>query len=104
VALARGRWDEAEAEAREAKRRLQEINRPLEAAIAIVRAEALTGAGHAAEALRVLDEIAPMLDRSRREPLKIRARACRLKAQTLVAGVYKPLHSGIFLRTRNARY
>ena len=83
VALARGQWDRAEGQTRAAVGRQQEVNRPLEAAISIVRAEALTGSGHAAEALRVLDQMDPRLNRSRREPLKIRARLCRLKAQTL---------------------
>jgi hypothetical protein len=50
--------------------------------ISIVRAEALTGAGHPAEALRVLDEIAPALDESRRAPLKI-TRVCAGSARRL---------------------
>ena len=84
LALSQTRWDEAEKQAGEAKRRLREVDRPMEIAIAIVWAEALNGAGHPAEALRGLDEIAPVLDRSRRTPLQIRARVCRLRAQALL--------------------
>jgi tetratricopeptide (TPR) repeat protein/TolB-like protein len=87
LALLQGKWEEAESQADEANRqlrRVQEVDRPLEAAVAVVRAEALTEARHAAEALRVLDEIAPVLDGSRRAPLQLRARICRLRAQALL--------------------
>ena len=85
LALLRGHWDEAQRQAAEAGRRLSgQVDRPLESAVAIVRAEALDGAGHPAEALRVLDEIAPMLDHSRRVPLQLRARVCRFRAQALL--------------------
>jgi tetratricopeptide (TPR) repeat protein len=84
LALARGQWDEAEAQTREAKRRLLGVDWPLTCAVSIVRAEALTGAGRPAEALRALDEIAPALDQSGRDPLKIRARLCRVRAQAVI--------------------
>lgn len=85
LALLRGQWNEAQRQAAEAGRRLSgQVDRPLESAVAIVRAEALDGAGHPAEALRVLDEIAPMLDHSRRVPLQLRARVCRFRAQALL--------------------
>jgi tetratricopeptide (TPR) repeat protein len=85
LALSRGRWDQAEKDTSEAIRRFgTEVDQPLKVRISIVRAEALTGAGHPADALRVLDEIAPALDGSRRAPLQIHARVCRFRAQALL--------------------
>jgi tetratricopeptide (TPR) repeat protein len=84
LALVQAKWGEAESQAQEAIRRGTEVNRPLEAAIALVRAEAFLGEGRSADALRVLDGVAPALDRSRHAPLQIRARVCRLKAQALL--------------------
>ena len=85
LALAQARWDAAESQAGEATRRLgTAVDRPLEVAIALVRAAGLNGGGHPREALRVFDEVAPMLDRSRRALLQIRARVCHLRAQALL--------------------
>jgi tetratricopeptide (TPR) repeat protein len=85
MAVSQAKWGEAQSQADEAVRRLgREVNMPLESDIAIVRAEALTGAGRPADALRALDQIGPMLDGSRRAPLQIRARACRFRAQVLM--------------------
>jgi hypothetical protein len=51
---------------------------------AVVRAEALLGAHRVPEGLRLLDEIAPALNGSRRVPLQTRVRAYRLEAQGLL--------------------
>jgi len=55
LALSRGRWDEAEGHAGEALRRLgTEVDLSTRVWIAIAQAEALSGAGRPAEALRAL--------------------------------------------------
>jgi hypothetical protein len=85
LALSRETWDEAAAQAAAAQKLyLAEAHLAGSVAAAVLRAEALTGAGRAADALQALDEIAPALDHSRRVPLQIRARACRFRAQALL--------------------
>jgi TolB-like protein/tetratricopeptide (TPR) repeat protein len=85
LALARGNWDEAAAQAAAAQKQfLGNTDLPGTAAAALVRAEALAGGSRAMEALQALDEIAPALDRSRRAPLQIRARAIRYRAEALL--------------------
>jgi tetratricopeptide (TPR) repeat protein len=86
LGLSRGDWNDAAAQAAAAQIQFQaDADLSGNATAAIVRAEALVGAGRAAEALGVLDEIAPALDHSRRAPLQIRARACRFRAHALMS-------------------
>jgi len=83
LALRQNRWEEAERQSAEALSRLREVDLPFQMQVSLVRAEALTGAGRPAEALRMLDEMAPVLDRSRRLPLQVQAKLCRLRAESL---------------------
>jgi hypothetical protein len=85
LARAREQWDVAAKLPHEAKQLVRSGNddRAVEVSIAIASAEAAVGTGRPAEGLRALDEIGPLLARSRHVPLQIRARACRLGAQAL---------------------
>lgn len=86
LAAARKQWNQAAAFAGEAAQLLRNggKDRATETAIAVVTAEAFTQTGQPAKALNILDEIGPGLERSRRAPLKIRARLCRLRARALL--------------------
>ncbi len=84
LALSRENWAEAGDQASAAEKHWQTADQAAWTGAALLRAEALTSEGRAAESLRLLEEIAPRLDQSRRVPWQVRARLCRFRAQTLL--------------------
>jgi TolB-like protein/tetratricopeptide (TPR) repeat protein len=85
LALACSRWDEANAQALAARGVCRSVHDfACEAKAATMQAEAQVGARRPAEALRTLDEFAAPLERSRRVPWQLRARAIRYRAQALL--------------------
>ncbi|MGA2132006.1 MAG: hypothetical protein ABSH50_06930 [Bryobacteraceae bacterium] len=84
LAWSRHDWRQAETQAAIAEQVWRSANPEGWTGAALIRAEALTMDGRPAEALQELDEIAPALNQSRRQPWQLRARVCRFSAQAML--------------------